>query len=108
MLSETDVGSKESELFLTDRLVGKKYDECGFNVHTTSEGLTERIFSFLAENSQACAEWISLISTAASVAKKNAVPHYRNYQVNALCLFQTLPRASHFKQLFVVVKLSPL
>ena len=84
---ETNVGSEKIKLFSTKRLVvGENYDECGFNVHTTSTGLNDRTFSFLAENSWACAEWIRLISTTALVAKQNAVPLHKKYQVNAFCL----------------------
>jgi hypothetical protein len=78
------------KLSSTNSLISDNHDECGNNVHTTVEGVTGRIFSFLAENAQLCAEWIDLINNAESIAKKNFVPCCKNYQVITFVLSSTL------------------
>jgi hypothetical protein len=78
---DSSTGSENFELSSTNSLFRENHDEFGFNVHTMVEGVQGRVFSFLAENFQACAEWIEAINNAALLAKKNSVPFYINYQV---------------------------
>jgi hypothetical protein len=84
LYQKTKAGAKKSALSSFKSWVDENHDERGFNIHSSVEGATERIFSFLAEDSQACVEWIHLINTNASFAKKNSVHYYRHYQVKHL------------------------
>ncbi len=87
---EDKSNSDKPELKSTKSLVSRNHD-CGFNVHTKCEGsVTGRIFSFLAENTQTCDEWIDLIKSESLIAKKNSVPFYRNLQVTILVVSSSL------------------